>query len=164
MIAENAKEMDFINGVRTPTEKAIVLLVDAFAEGRESRGMKISPNVASFAKKSNKVPVPNVTERVKGKKTNDFIFEKAPYHSKTGNAVKSANPAFGQDVLNESIQVKSTSTRRIGVDKSTGEYVVFDQTKDNIYHGHVRKWDELTTDMKNALKKADLVNDKGKIK
>lgn len=58
MIAENAKEMDFINGVRTPTEKAIVLLVDAFAEGRESRGMKISPNVASFAKKSKN---PNVT-------------------------------------------------------------------------------------------------------
>ncbi|QLB42332.1 VENN motif pre-toxin domain-containing protein [Mannheimia pernigra] len=52
VIEENAKEIDFINGARTPMEKAIVSLVDTFVEGRENQGVKVSPKIASFAKKN----------------------------------------------------------------------------------------------------------------
>ncbi|AHG86463.1 Exoprotein adhesin or hemolysin [Bibersteinia trehalosi USDA-ARS-USMARC-190] len=48
--------------------------------------------------------------------------------------------------------------------RTIGGICSFDQTEKNIYHGHVRNWNELTTEMKNALKEAGLVNDKGKIK
>ena len=106
----------------------------------------------------------SIEQRIPGKKTNEFIFENASYHSTKGNNVKSASPTFGQDVLNESIQVKSTSPRRVGVDKLTGEYVVFDRTINNTYHGHVRTWNELHTDMKNSLINSGLVKPNGKIK
>ncbi|QLB45117.1 hemagglutinin repeat-containing protein [Mannheimia pernigra] len=52
VISENAKEIDFINGARTPLEKAIVFLVNNFVEDRENKGIKISPQIASFAKKT----------------------------------------------------------------------------------------------------------------
>ncbi|SUT96552.1 Colicin-E3 [Actinobacillus lignieresii] len=60
VIEENAKELDFINGTRTPAEKAIVFLVDAFVEGRENQGLNVSPKIAGFAKK---VKNPNVSNR-----------------------------------------------------------------------------------------------------
>ena len=52
VIAENAKEMDFIDGARTPLEKTVVFLVNNFIEDRENKGIKISPQIASFAKKT----------------------------------------------------------------------------------------------------------------
>lgn len=52
VITENAKEIDLINEVRTPAEKMVVLLVDKFIESRESQGIKVSPNITSFAKKN----------------------------------------------------------------------------------------------------------------
>ncbi|RRN02695.1 heme utilization protein, partial [Bibersteinia trehalosi] len=52
VITENAKEIDLINEVRTPAEKMVVLLVDKFIESRESQGIKVSPKIASFAKKN----------------------------------------------------------------------------------------------------------------
>ncbi|WP_230012042.1 hypothetical protein [Pseudomonas chlororaphis] len=49
--------------------------------------------------------------------------------------------------------------RRIGIDPDTNEFVVFDRTAGDDYHGHVRQLDRLHQDMKNALikaKKADI--------
>jgi filamentous hemagglutinin len=43
------------------------------------------------------------------------------------------------------------------------EFVVFDKTKDNVYHGHVRSWKDLHVDMQNILKKAGMADSKGKI-
>jgi hypothetical protein len=40
--------------------------------------------------------------------------------------------------------------------------VVLDRTQEGLYHGHVRSWEELTSDMQKALKKAEIVTDKGK--
>lgn len=91
-----------------------------------------------------------------------FEYEAAPYHGKTNNAVKSKAPVNGQDALDVSTQVKSSSPRRVGIDHETGEFVVFDRTRDNIYHGHVRTWDELHPDMKRALHEAGMVNKRGK--
>ena len=55
VIAENAKEMDFIDGARTPLEKTVVFLVNNFIEDRENKGIKISPKIASFAKKNKSI-------------------------------------------------------------------------------------------------------------
>lgn len=60
--------------------------------------------------------------------------------------------------------MKDTSPRRVSVDSSTGEFVVFDQTREGIFHGHVPSWDELTREMQNVLIDAGKVTSKGKIK
>jgi len=67
------------------------------------------------------------------------------------------------------VQVKDTSPRRIGVDVDNGELVVMDKTRthandDEEFHGHVRCWCDLHSDQQSALKKAGMVNGKGKIK
>ncbi|QLB42325.1 VENN motif pre-toxin domain-containing protein [Mannheimia pernigra] len=164
--AENLKTIEAIKEKQTGIEKGIELAMDTSRLFTKENNLSNSNIHSNFAKKNTKPDrkAVDITERISAHKTNNFVFDKAPYHSKVGNSIKSANPTFGQEVLNESIQVKATSTRRVGVDKLTGEYVVFDQTEKNIYHGHVRNWNELTTEMKNALKEAGLVNDKGKIK
>jgi hypothetical protein len=90
-------------------------------------------------------------------------FDAASYHGKTDTPVKSKGPANGQDALDNSVQVKPTSPRRIGVDPDTQEIVVFDRTGGDVYHGHVRPWDKLHQDMKNALIKAGKTDHKGNI-
>ena len=92
-----------------------------------------------------------------------FEYEAAPYHGKADNALKSHAPTNGQDALDLSIQIKETSPRRIGIDYSTNEFVVFDKTLNNKYHGHVRSWNDLHQDMKTALQQAGMVDNKGKI-
>ena len=96
-------------------------------------------------------------------------YKDAPYHGKNDNSVKSRAPINGQAALDNSVQVKSTSPRRVGVDKTNNEIVVLDKTQtfnngSAEYHGHVRNWQDLHADQQNALKKAGLVNSKGKIK
>ena len=90
-------------------------------------------------------------------------FDAASYHGKTDTPVKSKGPTNGQEALENSVQVKPTSPRRIGVDPDTNELVVFDRTGGDVYHGHVRPWDKLHQDMKNALIKARKVDNKGNI-
>jgi len=53
------------------------------------------------------------------------------------------------------------TTRRVGI--SDGEIVVFDETSKGVFHGHVRSWSELSEQIKAALRKAGMVNKKGKI-
>ncbi|WP_423815323.1 S-type pyocin domain-containing protein [Pseudomonas koreensis] len=90
-------------------------------------------------------------------------FDAASYHGRTDTPVKSKGPTNGQEVLENSVQVKPTSPRRVGVDPETNELVVFDRTGGDVYHGHVRPWDKLHQDMKNALIKAKQVDSKGRI-
>lgn len=90
-------------------------------------------------------------------------FDAANYHGRTDTPLKSKGPANGQQALENSVQVKPTSPRRIGIDPHTNEFVVFDRTGGDVYHGHVRPWDKLHQDMKNALIKAGKVDNKGNI-
>jgi hypothetical protein len=90
-------------------------------------------------------------------------YQAAPYHGKVDNAVKSRAPTNGQDALDMSVQVKDTSPRRIGIDYKAGEFSVFDQTSNGIFHGHVRSWKDLTAQMQNALRRAGMVDKKGNI-
>ena len=98
----------------------------------------------------------------------ELIYKDAPYHTIYGGGNKSPKPTNGQDVLNNSIPVKNTSNQRVGVDKTTDEYVVFNNHKDNRYHGDVKEWKgrsdvALTEEMKQVLYKAGLTTRKGKI-
>ncbi len=93
-----------------------------------------------------------------------YTYEPNPKHGPTQKGNIGAEPQNGQDALDNSVQVKGTSTRRVGVDPMTGEIVVFDETHPDkgIFHGHVRTWDQLTQEMKDALIKAGLVDKKGR--
>ncbi|MBQ3599583.1 MAG: hypothetical protein II992_00055, partial [Lachnospiraceae bacterium] len=89
------------------------------------------------------------------------IYEKADYHGNKNNAVKNKAPNKGQDALDNSVAIGSNTTRRVGI--SDGEIVVFDETTSGNFHGHVRSWNELSETMKAVLRKAGMVNKKGKI-
>ena len=52
VIDENSKEFNFIEKNRTVAEKLVVGLVDSFIESQQTQGIKISPKIASFAKKN----------------------------------------------------------------------------------------------------------------
>ena len=91
-------------------------------------------------------------------------YEQSPKHGKSQRGNVAPAPTNGQATLDTSVQVRSTSPRRVGVDPSTGEFVVFDQTTRGVFHGHVRNWDGLTQGMRNALIKSGQVNRRGKIK
>lgn len=90
-------------------------------------------------------------------------FEAAEYHGAVSNGVKSRGLLNGQEALNLSVQVKPTSPRRVGIDYSTGEFVVFDKTINNIYHGHVREWSDLHPDMQRALQGSGMADRRGNI-
>jgi hypothetical protein len=90
-------------------------------------------------------------------------YEKSDKHGKVKRGRSSAAPTDGQTALDNSTQVKDTSPRRVGVDKANGEIVVLDQTSEGVFHGHVREWGELTSEMQNALKEAGLTDARGNI-
>lgn len=83
----------------------------------------------------------------------------------TSRGPNSAEPQNGQEALENSVPLGENTTRRVGVDKENGEIVVLDETHPGkgVYHGHVRSWEELSDKMRNALRRAGLVNKKGKI-
>jgi len=90
-------------------------------------------------------------------------FEPSDKHSPKDRGKVSRGPTDGQAALDKSVQVKGTSPRRVGVDRDNKEIVVLDQTREGIYHGHVRSWNDLTQQQRNTLIKAGLVDKKGSI-
>ena len=64
-------------------------------------------------------------------------FQASPKHGtsarNTSKGVASRGPTNGQHALDNSVQVKNTSPRRVGVDRANGEIVVFDQTSRGIF-------------------------------
>jgi hypothetical protein len=102
---------------------------------------------------------PGVETRADIKRT----FEPAPYHGKADNTVKSRGPANGQIALDNSVQVKPNSPRRVGVDHQNGEFVVLDRTQNETYHGHVRAWADLHPDMQQALVMSGQVDKRGNL-
>ena len=98
----------------------------------------------------------------------DLTYDASPKHGPTARGtakgLSSPAPTNGQAALENSIQVKPTSPRRVGVDPATGEIVVFDETTPGVFHGHVPGWENLHPDMQRALIKAGKVTQKGIIK
>ncbi|MFJ1599219.1 polymorphic toxin-type HINT domain-containing protein [Streptomyces sp. NPDC088261] len=92
----------------------------------------------------------------------------------SSRGTNSAEPLNGQAALDNSVPVKGTSPRRVGVDVENGEIVVLDRTvqrpckcggggTNDIYHGHVREWGDLHIDMQNSLRRAGLVDRRGRV-
>jgi hypothetical protein len=92
-------------------------------------------------------------------------YEPSPKHGQTQRGDVAASPRDGQAALDRSVQVKPTSTRRVGVDAANQEIVVFDETYpgQQVFHGHVRSWGELRPEMQAALRRAGLVDARGRI-
>jgi hypothetical protein len=95
------------------------------------------------------------------------IYEENPKHGAqprgTAKGMSSKAPTDGQAALDNSVQIKPTSSRRVGVDWANQEIVVLDEHLSGRFHGHVRSWDELTPQMQNALVSGGLTNRQGKI-
>ncbi|EIC03576.1 hypothetical protein YSBL_2747, partial [Acetivibrio thermocellus YS] len=96
------------------------------------------------------------------------IYEDADYHGKVDDSIKSKKPQDGQFALDNSVDIRDTSKRRVGIDIN-GDFVVLDHTGGEKFHGHVRPWSKGTPDlppltdrMKNALKKAGYVKEVAK--
>lgn len=99
-----------------------------------------------------------------GPKAAARTYKASPKHHPNAPTGVGRAPTNGQASLNNSVQVKPTSPRRVSVDPETGEFSVFDQTSPGEFHGHVRSWDELTPEMQRALIDAGRVTGKGKLK
>ncbi len=56
------------------------------------------------------------------------IYEKEPYHGIKDNSIKSRAPIDGEGALDNSIQVKETNPRRVGIDPTTNEFVILVRT------------------------------------
>ena len=98
------------------------------------------------------------------------IYEANPKHGAEARATSrggsSAEPADGQGALDNSVQIKGTSPRRVGIDPSNGDVVILDRHLEvscdcggtnELFHGHVRT--DINSDpgmqaAKNALRRA----------
>lgn len=87
-------------------------------------------------------------------------YEDIGYHKNYQSGQKGPRPINGQEALDNSFSLGDTTFRRIGV--SNRQFVVLDRTREGLYHGHVRTWDQLRQVMKNILEKQGIVTDKGK--
>ncbi len=98
-----------------------------------------------------------------------LVYEASEKHGavprQTAGGVSNPRPVNGQEALDNSLQVKDTSPRRVGVSYNPQELVVFNETHPGkgIYHGHVRAWNELDQAMKKTLIDAGLTDRHGNI-
>lgn len=106
---------------------------------------------------------PKSVEFAKWRANQEYID--APYHGATSTQRKNARPKNPRNALDNSYIFNSNNkNRRIGVDNLSNEFVVFGRTRENIWHGHTRSWDELTNPMQAKLRSEKIVTKNGKIK
>lgn len=105
IIDENSKEFNFIEENRTITEKAIVGLVESFIASQQAQGIKISPKIASFAKKTKPTNIIRANKPVfqrdsdAAKVAKELGYIKTNYRTKSGAAVfKKGNSYITRDV------------------------------------------------------------------
>ncbi|TJZ49425.1 hypothetical protein FAZ15_22270 [Sphingobacterium olei] len=90
-------------------------------------------------------------------------YERNLKHGTKNSGRANKAPTNPERSLANSLELPGNTTRRVGADKSTGEFNVFDEHTSGVFHGHSRTWGELSQDMKNMLIKSGVVNTKGKI-
>ncbi len=95
------------------------------------------------------------------------IYEASPKHGSSARGGPggkiSKSPQNPQGVLDDSIQIKKTSRRRVGINYETGEFNIFSETESRKWHGFAMNWDELSTEARNALIQAGKVTRRGRI-
>lgn len=92
-----------------------------------------------------------------------LTYEPNPKHGPQQSGNVSPEPTDGPGTLQKSVQVKETSTARVGVDKANNEFVMFRETSPGTYHGYAVKWSDLPNEAKSALVKAGQATARGKI-
>lgn len=90
-------------------------------------------------------------------------YESNPKHGATSTGRASAAPTNGQAALDYSISGGGNSSRRVGIDYATKEFVVFPQHLPGKYHGYVVPWRDLTNKMQAGLRKAGMADKKGRV-
>jgi len=162
-----------LTAVQQDTFKNILVV----GSGLEAIAMHVAPAAVAFAKKSpspdTEVPEGSVgamrrmefsaIEKHRPKKPGTVVLPIRPGEASPG-------PVNGQDALDTSVSVKDISPRRVGIDSKEGDFVVFDRTRSmphpndgDPYHGHLRTWDDLHNDMRNALIKNGMTDKRGRI-
>lgn len=101
------------------------------------------------------------------------IYAGANYHhiNSTGNSKGGKGPApkDGQRALDNSFEIGDDGKRRVSIDID-GNFAIFDRTSKgaclyskDVFHGHIRTWEELTDEMRQIFRKNNLASKKGKI-
>lgn len=93
-------------------------------------------------------------------------YEPSPKHHKNVSGYVTPPPADGQAVLDRSLPLSETTTRRVGIDPELRAFIVFDETHPHtgIFHGYVRPWSRMTERMRQVLIKYDLADRKGNVR
>lgn len=137
--------------------------------GAGSGGSKIKPGESDASTKTGDESL-NTTKEASGSGPPGSLgamrrlqYEVNPKHGSVARGNASAAPKNGQAALDYSIPIGGNSTRRIGIDYITGEFVVFPEHLPGRFHGYVVPWDKLTQRMQSALRKAGMVDKKGRI-
>ena len=92
-----------------------------------------------------------------------LTFEPNPKHRIKRHGRVSAQPTDGQAVLDNSVRVTETSSRRVGVDRKNKEIVVFMEHLPGVFHGFVVEWNDLERNVQRRLQKLGLVTSRGRI-
>nr|MDQ6900748.1 hypothetical protein [Candidatus Dormibacteraeota bacterium] len=92
-----------------------------------------------------------------------LIYEASPKHGRVARGDISPAPVNGQEALDTSLQVKSTSWRRVGIDYQERQFAVFDRTREGVFHGHVRSWERLDQQQRNVLMRSGMTDRRGNI-
>ena len=90
-------------------------------------------------------------------------FEPNPKHSRKKRGRVSAQPTNGQSVLDNSVQIREESPRRLSVDELNQEIVIFMQHLPNVFHGFVVEWKDLEPRGQKILQELGLVTRRGRI-
>ncbi|MCG8423818.1 MAG: hypothetical protein MJE77_38470, partial [Proteobacteria bacterium] len=137
--------------------------------GVGSAGSKIKPGESKANTKTGE-ECPNATKEASGSGPPGSLgamrrlqYEVNPKHGSVARGNASAAPKNGQAALDYSIPIGGNSTRRVGIDYATGEFVVFPEHLPGRFHGYVVPWDKLTQRMQSALRKAGMADKKGRI-
>ncbi|MBP3569142.1 MAG: RHS repeat protein [Lachnospiraceae bacterium] len=126
-----------------------------YAGRAKNDASRLSDSIQELLSKNKKVDTKKYTYQ-------NGVYEAADYHSQKTTGKKAPAPQDGQFALDNSVSVGSNTSRRVGLD-SNGDFVVLDETLDDLYHGHVRSWNDtddmqgLSQAMKNALYDAGYV-------
>jgi len=118
--------------------------VQDFVEAHPLADSQMAPVtlVSDIAHRKNAPPVTQQNQSTPANPNGEF--EPSPKHGPEQKGNASPGPKDGQTALDNSVQVRATSPRRVGVDKKHGQLVVLDQTSKDKFHGHVRTWDQLS--------------------
>jgi filamentous hemagglutinin len=143
--------------LQTQTFLAIMSMQPEFAMGELD---SILARVAGSAAESTDIALG--TDSISAMRRLQYVGEDASYHGRIGNAIKSAAPTNGQEVLDFSTQFNARTAARIGVDPQTGEIVVFRQHLPGRFHGYQVPWRLLNQEQKNALIRAGITDVSGR--